>query len=115
MVHWIFPFPNFIGKEKAINFLISNWQKEEKPPKRIVKAPIIRIKNKLKWEISKKKLELNLINKKTPAVTIVAACNKAETGVGPAMASPNQQCKKIWADLAIAARIKKNKNKLIIK
>lgn len=29
-------------------------------------------------------------NKKTPAVTIVAACNNAETGVGPSIASGNQ-------------------------
>ena len=28
--------------------------------------------------------------KKTPAVTIVAECNSAETGVGPSIASGNQ-------------------------
>ena len=41
----------------------------------------------------------NLINKKTPAVTIVAACIKAETGVGPSIASGNQVCKPNCADL----------------
>ena len=40
--------------------------------------------------------------KKTPAVTIVAAWIKAETGVGPSIASGNQVCKPIWADLPIA-------------
>ena len=32
----------------------------------------------------------HLTIKKTPAVTIVAACIKADTGVGPSMASGNQ-------------------------
>ena len=31
--------------------------------------------------------------KKTPAVTIVAACIRADTGVGPSMASGSQVCK----------------------
>jgi hypothetical protein len=39
--------------------------------------------------------------KKTPAVTIVAACIKAETGVGPSMASGSHVCNKICADLPI--------------
>ena len=51
--------------------------------------------------ISKKK-EKRII-KKTPAVTIVAECNKALTGVGPSIASGNQVWNKIWADLPIAA------------
>ena len=37
----------------------------------------------------------HLTTKKTPAVTIVAAWIKAETGVGPSIASGNQVCKKI--------------------
>jgi hypothetical protein len=32
------------------------------------------------------------INKYTPAVTIVAACIKAETGVGPSIAIGSQTC-----------------------
>jgi hypothetical protein len=35
------------------------------------------------------------INKYTPAVTIVAACINAETGVGPSIAIGNQTCKPI--------------------
>ena len=48
-----------------------------------------------------------------PAVTIVAACNKAETGVGPSIASGNQVCKNNCADLAKAAITHKNPIKLI--
>ena len=38
----------------------------------------------------------------TPAVTIVAACISAETGVGPAIASGNQTNKGICADFPVA-------------
>ena len=41
---------------------------------------------------------------------MVAACIKAETGVGPSMASGNQVCKKICADLPMQPR---NKSKQI--
>jgi len=54
------------------------------------------------------KIYEHLINKKTPAVTMVAAWIKAETGVGPSIASGNQPWKKIWEDLVMAP---KNKNK----
>ena len=33
------------------------------------------------------------INKYTPAVTIVAACIRADTGVGPSIAMGNHTCK----------------------
>jgi hypothetical protein len=46
-----------------------------------------------------------------PAVTIVAACIKADTGVGPSIASGSHVCNKICADLPIAP----NKNKKLIK
>ena len=39
---------------------------------------------------------------KIPAVTIVAAWIKADTGVGPSIASGNQTCKPTWADLPTA-------------
>src|ERR1700736_2781520 len=38
----------------------------------------------------------------TPAVTIVAAWISADTGVGPSIASPNQDCSGTCADLAHA-------------
>jgi hypothetical protein len=40
----------------------------------------------------------HLIIKKIPAVTRVAACINAETGVGPSMASGNHVCNPICAD-----------------
>ena len=40
----------------------------------------------------------------TPAVTMVAAWIRAETGVGPSMASGSQLNRGIWADLPVAAR-----------
>ena len=42
-------------------------------------------------------------NRYTPAVTSVAAWIKAETGVGPSIASGNQVCRPNWADLPMAA------------
>jgi len=54
----------------------------------------------------------NRIIKNTPAVTIVAACIKADTGVGPSIASGNQVCKPNWADLPIAPINKKKPIKL---
>ena len=39
---------------------------------------------------------------KTPAVTMVAAWMRAETGVGPSIASGNQVCRPSWADLPMA-------------
>ena len=44
----------------------------------------------------------HLTTRNTPAVTIVAACISADTGVGPSIASGNQVCNKIWADFPIA-------------
>src|SRR3954471_2115265 len=38
----------------------------------------------------------------TPAVTIVAAWIRADTGVGPSMASGSQVCRPSWADLPMA-------------
>jgi hypothetical protein len=43
-----------------------------------------------------------LISKYTPAVTIVAACIKADTGVGPSIAKGNQTCKPNWELFAMA-------------
>jgi len=44
---------------------------------------------------------------------MVAACSKALTGVGPSIASGNQTCKPIWADLPIAPINKKKQIKFI--
>lgn len=47
----------------------------------------------------------NRISKKTPAVTSVEECTRAETGVGAAIAAGNQAEKGICALLVIAATI----------
>ena len=47
---------------------------------------------------------------KTPAVTMVAAWIKADTGVGPSMASGSQVYSGIWADLPVAP---KNRNRVM--
>jgi hypothetical protein len=56
----------------------------------------------------------DLITTKTPAVTIVAACINAETGVGPSIASGNQVCKPSCADLPMAPKNKKKQIKSIL-
>ena len=53
------------------------------------------------------KIGEHLRTKKIPAVTIVAACNNALTGVGPSIASGSQVCKPNCADLPIAPINKK--------
>ena len=40
----------------------------------------------------------------TPAATMVAAWMRAETGVGPSIASGSQMCRGNWADLPTAPR-----------
>lgn len=54
------------------------------------------------------------INKYTPAVTIVAACIKALTGVGPSIAIGNHMCNPIWLLLAIAPISKHIPTRVII-
>ncbi len=49
-----------------------------------------------------------LATRYTPAATIVAACIKALTGVGPSIASGSQTCSGNWADLPIAPQKSNN-------
>lgn len=85
---------------------MSFWAIPVVAPKNAVIAPTKTIKVRIAGAYSK--IGEHLIIKNTPAVTIVAACNKAETGVGPSIASGNQVCNPIWADLPIAP-INRNK------
>lgn len=85
---------------------MSFWAAPIKPDIKIVIAPH-RATNQEMPGLQYKKM-LQRISKKTPAVTIVAACIKAETGVGPSIASGNQVCRPICADLTTAAITKKN-------
>ena len=53
------------------------------------------------------------ISRNIPAVTIVAACIKAEIGVGPSIASGSQMCSPISEDFPIAA-IRRRRQMLFI-
>jgi hypothetical protein len=77
--------------------------------KNAVEAPTIVIKFKILEAYSNKGDERAIKN--TPAVTIVAACINAETGVGPSIASGNQVCNPNCADFPTAPT---NKKKQII-
>lgn len=44
----------------------------------------------------------NLATRNTPAVTIVAECIRADTDVGPSIASGNHECNGNWADFPTA-------------
>jgi hypothetical protein len=85
---------------------------EIKEEKSAVIRPIKVIAFKIIGEYSKK-CE-NLRTKKIPAVTIVAECSNAETGVGPSIASGNQECRPICADFPIQAPNKKKHIKSIL-
>ena len=67
--------------------------------KNAVRPPIITIINRAIGANSNRGEQRIIRN--TPAVTNVAACIKADTGVGPSIASGNQVCNPIWADLPI--------------
>jgi hypothetical protein len=58
---------------------------------------------------SEKKYEQRT-NRKIPAVTIVAACIRDDTGVGPSIASGNQICNPACADLPTAANTMKKQS-----
>jgi hypothetical protein len=60
--------------------------KAVKDPKKIIKFKAKELNSKIKD---------NLIHKYIPAVTIVAACISADTGVGPSIASGSQTCSPI--------------------
>ena len=74
--------------------------------KKAVKAPI----KEIIFKNSGTNSNINdiLIKRYTPAVTIVAAWIRADTGVGPSIASGNQVCNPIWADFDTTP-INKNK------
>jgi len=67
-----------------------------------VLAPKADTHNKTEGEYSKRGEHFMINN--TPAVTIVAAWIKAETGVGPSIALGSQVCSPIWADFPTAPK-----------
>lgn len=93
-------YPSWLIVEYAITLFKSFWYTAIVPAIIAVKAPsqLIIIKP---VELYSSKGD-NLINKYTPAVTIVAACINADTGVGPSIADGSHTCRPNCADFAIA-------------
>lgn len=89
-------------------FFKSFWKIPVNEAKKAVKEPNNVNKVNVKEENSIK--GENLIIRNTPAVTMVAAWIKAETGVGPSIASGSQTCKPSCADLPTAPKTKKKPN-----
>src|SRR5258705_4639240 len=79
---------------------MSFWNRPTVAAKKAVLAPM-KVTNSSatgeSWNMGEQRQTRN-----TPAVTMVAAWIKAETGVGPSMASGSQVCSPSWADLPIA-------------
>jgi hypothetical protein len=84
---------------------MSFWTIPTVAAKNEVIAPTKTMRVKTAGEYSK--IGEHRIIKNTPAVTMVAAWIKAETGVGPSIASGNQVCNPICADLPTAPKNKK--------
>lgn len=92
-------YPNCEHVEQAITFLISFCTNPIVAPKKAVTAPTTAIVATTSGDPAHTGLVRN--NKNTPAVTIVAACINADTGVGPSIASGNHVCNPICADFPI--------------
>jgi hypothetical protein len=82
---------------------MSFWKRAVVAAKSIVSTPTKIIKTCILEDIDKSGEKRK--SSTTPAVTIVAAWIKAETGVGPSIASGSQVWKPNWADLAITPRV----------
>src|SRR3954468_11650790 len=79
---------------------MSFWNRPTVAAKKAVLAPM-KVTNSSavgdNWNMGEQRQTRN-----TPAVTMVAAWIRAETGVGPSIASGSQVCSPNWADLPIA-------------
>ena len=83
--------------EIAAIFLASGSSRQLKE---VIKTPIVSINGKIangKIETDRKKIII-------PAITNVAECNKAETGVGPSIASGNHKKENKETDLTTRAQ-----------
>jgi len=92
--------PSWLIVEYAITFFISCWNKPIRELNIVVIAPNHKHNNSTVELYSINGDER--INKYTPAVTIVAACISALTGVGPSIAIGNHTCRPTCELLAIA-------------
>ena len=97
-------YPIWDMVEAASTFFISSLAQPTIAPNSKVIAPTIATQSWAVGEATKISPERTI--KYTPAVTIVAAWIRADTGVGPAIASPSQACSGNCADLPQAASSK---------
>src|SRR5687767_1785337 len=79
---------------------MSVWARETGAAKIAVVAPTIAMTVIAKG--ARRSIGLNRTSRKGPALTIVAACISAETGVGASIANGSHTCSGTWADLPIA-------------
>lgn len=77
--------PSWLDVEKATIFLISFWVRAQVAVNKVVKAP--RHRQIVRAVLLDSKSGLIRISRKIPATTMVLECRRAETGVGPSMAS----------------------------
>ena len=83
---------------------MSVWATAAVAANKAVRAPTQAIRLRLQgsaWA----RIGFNRVSRNTPEVTMVAAWMRAETGVGPAIASGNHTYNGSWADLPAAASI----------
>src|SRR5690606_2124033 len=92
-------YPNCDTVENANTFLLSNVRVACNAANKAVIQPVIVIRSGT--QPTKRKEVFN--NRNTPAATIVAACNNADTGVGPAIASGSHTYNGNCADLPTVA------------
>ena len=104
-------YPNCLHVEYAMIRFMSFCLIPIVAAKKAVMAPIQAVVVSLIFLSSSK--DEDRINRKIPAVTIVAACISAEIGVGPSIASGSHMCSPISEDFPIAP-ISSNKQILFI-
>ena len=87
--------------EYANTFLMSVWAMAMVAARNAVAQPTMAI-TQGSQSAEAARIGLTRTSRYTPAVTMVAAWIRADTGVGPAMASGSQMNNGIWADLPMA-------------
>src|SRR3990172_12959592 len=95
-------YPSWEMVEYATTRLMSFWTRAMLAAKIAVTAPMLATTARLRGAALKRGLERATMY--TPAVTMVAAWIRAETGVGPSMASGSQTYSGICADFPLAPR-----------
>src|SRR5215217_2687096 len=94
-------YPSCDTVEYASTRLMSAWATATVAANNAVAAPTQAIRVDACGEAAAS-IGLMRVIRNTPAVTIVAAWIRADTGVGPSIASGSQVCSGTWADFANA-------------